>query len=58
VGTAISRWIMKKYKTITIRKEDWEKLKEISDRERKPLTDTIKLLIELYYKCRGEVGNE
>ena len=57
MSTAVTRYIKKHYRKISVRKEVYEKIKEIADRENKPLTDTVKMLVELYEKCRGDVGN-
>jgi len=54
--TPVTRYIKRHYKMVAIHREDWEKLREIANRENIPVTTVIKLLIMLYYHSRGEVG--
>jgi len=48
MGNAVTRYIKKHYRRITVRKEVYERIKRIAEENSMPMTDAVKMLVEFY----------
>ena len=53
MSSSLSRYIVKKYGTITLRKDVKERLKKIAEAESISMVELVERMIEVYEKLRG-----
>ena len=48
MGRALSRYIVKHYKKITVKRELYERIKKLAEEKQMPMTEVIRMLVEFY----------
>ena len=56
MGRAINRYILKHYRKVQVKKELYDRLKRIGEELRMPMTDVIKMLLDMFEKGMCEKG--
>lgn len=53
MGKALSRYIVKRYSTITLRREVKERLRRLADAEGISMAELVEKMIDVYERFRG-----